>query len=429
MKRRSLLQGLAGGAALTAIGGCATGQGGASKARVVVIGGGFGGGATAKYVRLLSGLAIDVVLVEPNRAFVSCPGSNLVIGGQRRMDDITRSIETLRTRYGVSIVRDTATAIDVDGKSVRLAGGDTLRYDRLVVSPGVALMFDAIEGLAAARADGRIVQAWKAGEETMLLRRQLEAMPDGGTFAIAIPEAPYRCPPGPYERACVVADYLQKNKPRSKVLVLDANPDVVSKPALFKKAWTDLYAGMVEYRPQSKATSVDAGTGPGTKTVRFEVADDVKADVLNVLPPMRAPALLTRAGLVGPSTRWTPIDYRTFATIASPDVHVVGDAIQAAAAMPKSAHMANGHGKVAAAAIVAALTGVEVDPHPMLTNTCYSYVSATEAIHVASVHAYDAADATFKPVAGAGGVSAARSTREAGYAASWAANIRADTFG
>lgn len=425
MKRRLLLQGLAGGATMSVIGGRATAQGSASKARVVVIGGGFGGATAAKYIRLLSDRTIDVVLVEPDRDFISCPVSNLVVGGQRRIADITLSIETLRTRYGVSIVRDTASAIDVEHKAVRLAGGDTLRYDRLVVSPGVDLMFDAIEGLAAARADGRIVQAWKAGDETTTLRRQLEAMPDGGTFAIAIPEAPYRCPPGPYERACVVADYLKKNKPRSKVLVLDANPDVVSKPALFKKAWADLYAGMVEYQPQSKATAVD----PDTSTIRFEVADDVKADVLNVLPPMRAAGLLTRAGLVGPRSRWTPIDYRSFATIAAPDVHVVGDAIQAAAAMPKSAHMANGHGKVAAAAIVAALTGVEIDPQPMLTNTCYSYVSATEAIHIASVHAYDAAEKTFKPVPGASGVSAARSAIEARYAASWAANIWADTLG
>lgn len=425
MKRRALLTGMAGGVALSAVGHSAVAAGVSSKARVVVIGGGFGGATAARYVRLWSNSAVPVVLIEPGRGFISCPVSNLVVGGQRRMADIRLSYDSLRARRGITIVQDTVTAIDLARKTVSLAAGADVPYDKLVVSPGVDLEFDAIEGLAAARADGRVVQAWKAGPETETLRRQLEAMADGGTFAITIPEAPYRCPPGPYERACVVADYLKTHKPRAKVLVLDANPDVTSKPALFKKAWADLYPGMVEYRPQCKAVSVDART----MTVRFEVADDVKADVLNVLPPMRAPALLARAGLVDRGMRWVPIDYRTFASTVAPDVHVVGDAIQAASAMPKSAHMANGHGKVAAAAVVARLAGVDVDPQPLLTNTCYSYVSAAEAIHVASVHAYDAAEKTFRPVAGAGGVSAMRSEVEAGYARGWAKNIWADTLG
>jgi sulfide dehydrogenase [flavocytochrome c] flavoprotein chain len=365
------------------------------------------------------------VLIEPNRAFVSCPMSNLVLNGQRRLVDLTTSYDALRTRHGVTIVHDTVTAIDVAAKSVRLANGAPIRYDRLVVSPGADLVFDAIEGLAAARDEGRIVQAWKAGAETETLKRQLDAMRDGGTFAITIPEAPYRCPPGPYERASLVAAYLKANKPRSKVLILDANPDVVSKPTLFKKAWTDLYPGMVEYRPQSKATAVDARA----LTVRFEVADDVTADVLNVLPPMRAGGVLARAGLVDTNGRWVSIDYRTFASTVAADVYVLGDSILAAPAMPKSGHMANAHGKVAAAAIVAALGSAEPDPHPLLTNTCYSYVSATEAIHVASVHAYVAAEKTFRIVANSGGVSAARSAREAGYANAWAKNIWADSLG
>ena len=425
MKRRALLQGLAGGAALSAIGGCATPSGTPTRARVVVVGGGFGGATAAKYVRALSDGQVDVVMIESNRAFVSCPVSNLVIGGQRRMSDLTRSYDDLRKRHGVTIVHDTVTAIDVARKAVRLAGGDAIRYDRLVVSPGADLVFGDIEGLAAAHADGRIVQAWKAGAETEALRRQLEAMRDGGTFAITIPEAPYRCPPGPYERACVAAAYLKATKPRSKVLVLDANPDITSKPTLFRKAWADLYPDMVEYRPLHKAVSVDAKT----MTVRFEIAEDVTADVLNVLPPMRAGDVLVRAGLVDTNARWASIDYRTFASTVAPDVHVLGDSILAAPAMPKSAHMANGHGKVAAAAIVAALAGVEPNRDPLLTNTCYSYVSATEAIHVSSVHAYVAAEKTFRTVPGSGGVSAARSLVEAAYASGWARNIWADTLG
>ncbi len=421
MKRRTLLQGLA----LSAIAGCATTGRAPASAKVVVVGGGFGGATAAKYVRMWSGYTIDVVLIEPARAFVSCPMSNLVVMGSRSLADITTTYDALRTRHGVTVVHDSVTAIDVAGKSVRLADGDTIRYDKLVVSPGADLVFDAVEGLAAARDQGRIVQAWKAGAETETLRRQLESMRDGGTFAITIPEAPYRCPPGPYERASVVAAYLKANKPRSKVLVLDANPDVTSKPALFKKAWADLYPGMVEYRPQYKATAVDARD----MTVRFEVADDVKADVLNVLPPMRAGNVLTRAGLVDANGRWVSVDFRTFASTVARDVHVLGDSILAAPAMPKSGHMANGHAKVAAAAIVAELGGGEPDARPMLTNTCYSYVSATEAIHVASVHAYVAAEKTFRAVPESGGVSAARSELEAGYARAWARNIWADSLG
>jgi len=287
------------------------------------------------------------------------------------------------------------------------------------------LMFDEVQGLREAHDDGRVLQAWKAGPETLALRRQLEAMPDGGVFAIAIPESPYRCPPGPYERACVVAAWLRRAKPRSKLLVLDANADVVSKPALFKAAWRELYPGLVEYRPQHKVIGVDAARG----TLRVELQDDVRADVMNVLPPMRAGALAVTSGLANAANRWCRVNFLDFSSTAAKDVHVLGDAVQAAPGMPKSAHMANAHAKVAAAAIVAELSGLAPDPHPMLTNTCYSFVDEASAIHVASVHEYVAAEATFKPVAGAGGVSAQRNEAEGAYADAWARNIRADTLG
>jgi sulfide dehydrogenase [flavocytochrome c] flavoprotein subunit len=425
MKRRDLVQGLLSGGALAALGGCATPAGVPTSARVVVIGAGYGGATAAKYVRLFSDGAVDVVLVEPQPAFVSCPVSNLVIAGLRRLDDLTRSYESLRKRHGVTVVQDRATAIDLQGKRVRLARGAEIRYDKLVLAPGVELMFDAVQGLAQAQADGTILQAWKAGPETEALARQLQSMRDGGVYAIAVPEAPYRCPPGPYERASVVASYLKRSKPRSKVLILDANPDVVSKPALFKKAWAELYPGLVEYLPLHKAVAVDAKT----MSVKFEISDDVKADVLNVLPPMRAGTLAVEAGLANANRRWCQVDFLSFASTLAKDVHVVGDSILAAPLMPKSAHMANAHAKVAAAAIVAELAGAEVDTHPMLTNTCYSFVSDSEAVHVASVHEYVAAERTFKTVAGSGGVSAARSSIEAGFAAGWAANIWADTLG
>jgi sulfide dehydrogenase [flavocytochrome c] flavoprotein chain len=394
-------------------------------ARVLVVGGGYGGATAARYLRLLSNGKIDVVLVEPDEAFVSCPVSNLVLGGSRTLADITVPYTALARAHGVTVVRDRVAGIDPVGKTATLASGARIRYDKLVLSPGIELMWDGVDGLQAANAQGRVLQAWKAGAETVALRRQLEAMPDGGVFAIAIPELPYRCPPGPYERACQVASYFKAAKPRSKVLVLDANPDVTSKPALFRKAWTELYPGMVEYRPQHKAVAIDAAT----LTAKFEVQDDVRADVLNVLPPMRAGAIAVQTGLANANARWCHVNFLSFESSAAKDIHVLGDSIQAAPAMPKSAHMANGHAKVAAAAIVAELSGWDIDPAPMLTNTCYSYVDATNAIHIASVHEYVVAEKTFKPVAGAGGLSIAPSELEGRYARSWARSIWADSLG
>ena len=425
MKRRELIQGLLAGGAFAALGGCATYGRAPSSAQVVVVGGGYGGATAAKYVRLLSDDSIDVVLIDPDKNFVSCPISNLVVGGVRQLADITSSYDGLRSMHGITIVHDMVTAIDVQKKTVKLAGGREIRYDKLVLSPGIELMFDAVQGLKQAQVEGQILQAWKAGPETVALFKQLEAMRDGGVFAITIPEAPYRCPPGPYERASMVAAYLKKNKPKSKVLILDANQDVTSKGSLFKKAWADLYPGMIEYRGQHKTVAVDART----RTVKFEVQDDVKADVLNVLPPMRAGALAVQTGLANANARWCHVHYQSFESTAAKDIHVVGDSIQVAPLMPKSGHMANSHAKVAAAAIVAEIKGLEINPRPILTNTCYSFVSPAEVIHVASVHEYVAAEKTFKTVAGSGGVSAARSELEATYAWAWARNIWADTLG
>ena len=424
MQRRSLL---ASGAALglLGLGGCATSQIPA-KARVVVIGGGYGGATAARYVRMLSDHRIDVVLIEPGDAFISCPISNLVVGGSKQIADITTPYSALSRRHGITVVKDTVAAIDMASKSVRLAGGASIGYDKLVVSPGVDLQLDRVAGLAQAHASGQALHAWKAGAETVALRRQLQDLPDGGVYAIAIPEAPYRCPPGPYERACQVAWYFKNNKPRSKVLILDANPDVTSKGALFKKVWAEQYPGMVEYRSQHKLTEVDGRTG----TLKFEVQDDVRAGVLNVVPPQRAGLIAVQSGLANlVSNRWVGVNYQTFEATAAQDVHVIGDAIQIAPAMPKSGHMANAHGKVAAAAIVARLAGWEPNPAPMLTNTCYSFVDDRNVIHVASVHEYVAAEKTFKTVAGSGGLSPAPSAQEGIYAMNWARNIWTDTLG
>lgn len=424
MKRRSFLHSSA-ALGLLGLGACAT-TSLPSRAQVVVIGGGYGGATAAKYVRLLSDHKIDVVLIEPNAAFVSCPMSNLVVGGSKQLADITTPYAGLTRNHGVRVVQDLARSVDPQRKTVTLAGGATIGYDKLIVSPGVDLQFDAVEGLGAANASGQILQAWKAGPETVALRRQLEAMPDGGVYAITVPEQPYRCPPGPYERACQVAWYFKNAKPRSKVLVLDANPDVTSKGALFKKVWAEQYRGIVEFRPQHKVLAVDARSG----LIKFEVHEDVKAQVLNVLPPMRAGSIALQTGLANlAGNRWCGVDYQTFESTAAKDIHVLGDSIQIAPAMPKSGHMANSHAKVAAAAVVARLAGWPVNPNPMLTNTCYSYVDNSNVIHVASVHEYVAAEKTFKTVAGSGGLSPAPNQTEGIYAWNWAQNIWADSVG
>ena len=314
MQRRQVLHGLGLGGALAAQGllaGCAA-IGGKARPQGVVVGGGWGGSTVSKYIRLFSDRRVDVTLIEPERSFVSCPMSNLVIGGQRKIEDITRDYSGLVGQHGVRLVHDSVTAVDADKRQVWLAGGSTLSYDRLVLAPGIDMMWDRVQGLQAAHAAGQILHAWKAGPETVALRRQLEAMPDGGSYAIVIPEAPYRCPPGPYERASVVAAYFKKHKPRSKLLIVDGNPDVTSKGPLFKKAWAELYPGMIEYRGQHKAVAVDAKTN----TVKFEVQDDVRADVLNVLPTMRAGKLAVQAGLANANARWCHVDFLNFESTA-----------------------------------------------------------------------------------------------------------------
>ena len=419
MRRREFLA--AGGAALAAgLAGCATLKAGpAPKARVVVIGGGYGGATAARYIRILDP-AIEVTLVEPNESFVSCPISNMVLGGFKSMADITRPYSGLERR-GVRVVRDSATAIDVEGKRVRLSRGDALPFDRVIVSPGVDFMWEALPAMNNADAQGQVLHAWKAGAQTAALRRQLEAMPDGGVYVLSVPEAPYRCPPGPYERACQVAAYFKRAKPRSKVLLLDANADVTSKGPLFKKAWADLYKGIIEYRPNSKATDVDVRG----RAVKLEF-DDVRADVLNVLPPMKAGTIATP--FITANRRWCEVDWTTYESKAVKLVHILGDSLQIAPAMPKSGSMANGHGKVCAAAVVALLNGQAANASPTLINTCYSMVSDTQAIHVASVHKYDERDRTMKAVPGSGGVSAAMSELEGAYTMNWAANIWADAL-
>jgi sulfide dehydrogenase [flavocytochrome c] flavoprotein chain len=411
MRRRDFLK-LAGAVSLT---GCATAT--PSKARVVVIGGGYGGATAAKYIRMWDP-AIDVVLVERDTNFVSCPISNLVLGGFTSMQEISRGYDGLRRR-GVQVVHDEATAIDAAKKTVRLARGGDVAYERLIVSPGIDFNFPEVQGFEAAMKDGAVLHAWKAGPQTVALRRQLEQMRDGGVYILSVPVSPYRCPPGPYERASMVAAYFKQAKPRSKVLVLDANPDVTSKGGLFKRAWSDLYQGILEFRGNAKVVAVERGA------VRTDF-ETIRGDVVNVVPPHRAGDIAMKAGLITTNNRWCDVDWRTMESKAVKGVHVLGDATLSAPGMPKSGSMANNHAKIAAAAIVELLNGRTPEPVKII-NTCYSFVAEKEAIRVSSVHQWDGA--TLQPVKGSGGVSAARSEAEANFAWNWARTIWADSLG
>jgi NADPH-dependent 2,4-dienoyl-CoA reductase/sulfur reductase-like enzyme len=346
-----------------------------AKPRVVVIGGGWGGATAAKYVRLADP-GIEVILLEPNREFVSCPFSNLVLSGVRTIESLTMGYDGLR-RHGVRILHEAAAAIEPDRKRVRVGEG-YLEYDRLIVSPGIEFQWDQVQGLA--ENQDKILHAWKAGPQTVALARQIQAMPDGGVFVLTVPPVAYRCPPGPYERICQVAWYLKSNKPRSKIIVLDANQNIVSKTGLFRTAW-QAYPN-IDYRPSSKVIAVD----PSVREVRTEF-DRVKYDVLNLIPPQRAGTIAVQADLVGADKRWCEVNHVTYESAKHPNVHVVGDAT-IGLPVPKSGNVANATGKVCALAVAALLSN---RPAPQLApgNTCYSWVNDREAIAVVNAYKID----------------------------------------
>lgn len=379
--RRDFLTASAALTAVSTLPGCASASGSGAP-HVVVVGAGYGGATCAKYIRIWDP-KIKVTIIEPNDKFVSCPISNWVLGGMKTMDDITHSYDTLKKKYNINWVKDTVVGIDVDKRTVRTAGGQTLAYDRLVLAPGVEIRTDTVEGYKEAHAAQKVVHAWKAGPETVLLRKQLEAMPDGGVFVMSVPTAPYRCPPGPYERVCLVASYFKKHKPKSKIILLDGNQDVASKPALFKWAWKTYYDGMIDYRPNNGPKRVDHKT----MTVYTEF-DEVKGDVLNVVPAQRAGEVTALAGARNDSNKvWCVVDFVTFESTTAKNVHIIGDSVLSN--HPKSGHMATNHAKVCASAIVELLNGRQPTPTPVVANTCYSAVSDSTSGHVATVFRYN----------------------------------------
>ena len=390
---------------------------------VVIVGGGFGGATAAKYLRRFNP-ALRVTLIEPAEQFLMCPMSNRVIHGGMSLGDISQPYDRFASRHGVRWVRATADGIDAERREVRV-GAERIAYDRLIVAPGVEFVYDDLPGLQSASARAAVPHAWRAGPQTLQLRDMLRDLPPGGTVAMHIPKVPYRCPPGPYERASLIAYFLQVRNPKAKLLVFDSNPEIQAKKGLFEQVWKTRYPNLIEYVPNAEIESVDAGT----RTLTLKVQGAQSVDVLNVIPPQRAGAIARGAGLADVGQRWCGVDFLTYESTRQRGIHVLGDAIAASPGMPKSGHMANQQAKVCAGAIAAASLDLPLPTQPIIANTCYSFVSQSEAIHVAAVYRYDEKQRTMVAAKEAGGLSGAPSVAEGLYAVAWAANIMNDTLG
>lgn len=408
--------------------------GGATK-KVVVVGGGIGGGTAAKYIRMMDP-SIEVTLIEGNKDYYTCFMSNEVLSGERTLDSIHFDYTGLKS-HGVKVVFDWATGIDAGKKMVMTKGGSKFSYDKCIVAPGVDFNYDSVDGYSAKAAES-IPHAWKAGSQTAILHKQLEGMKNGGTFVMAAPPNPFRCPPGPYERVAQIAHYFKENKPKSQIIILDPKPKF-SKFGLFNAGYARHYGydpknptadGMIKW-VSSKAGGTPVSVDVGSKTVTTAGAGSFKADVLNIIPAQKAGKIAFDSGLVN-DKGWCPVDKMTFESSVAPDVHVIGDS-SVATKMPKSGYAANSQGKVCAAAVVAALGG-KATPTASYVNTCYSIIAPGDGISVAAVYRYDASSGNIMPVKGAGGLTPSEfdpelRAREQQYAYSWFANITADVFG
>ncbi|HNW78192.1 MAG TPA: FAD/NAD(P)-binding oxidoreductase [Candidatus Competibacteraceae bacterium] len=381
--------------------------------RVVVVGGGFAGATVAKYLRLWGGAAVDVTLVEANPSHVSCILSNLVLNNSMSLSQITFNYAALQQKYGVRIV--TGKAVGIEGKALRLADGQRLDYERLVLAPGIAFL--PVPGLKM----NRVPHAWQAGPQTTLLQKQLAAMPAGGTFVMTIPPAPYRCPPGPYERACLVADYLKRTKPGSKVIVLDANPKIMAEEHTFSTAFNQTHAGIIEYRPGVTLNQVDS-----RQRIAKTSQGDVKASVLNVIPTQQAGGIVASAGLIPAGQRWAPVNPLSYESTLLPGVHIIGDA--QGTGQPKSGHIANAEAKVCADAILRAFAGEAPDPAPVTNSACYSPITANTASWLTAVYAYNPNTGLMEVVPDSFGEAPAPTQGNYEKMFDWAAGLFGDTF-
>lgn len=389
---------------------------------VIVVGGGFGGATCANYIRRY-GNSVKVTLVEPNKNYYTCPFSNMVLGGINKMSSIKHGYDGLRKNRGVEVVHDRVQSVNAAKKTVTLAGGKTLSYDRLVMSPGIAFRWGAIEGYDE-KASALIPHAWQAGDQTKILLKQLQSMRDGGVVVIAPPGNPFRCPPGPYERASMIAHYLKQHKPKSKILILDAK-DKFSKQPLFEDGWQSAYPGMIDWVKASDGGDIER-IDVNKKVLYSKFGTQYKADVINLIPPQKAGLIASTAGLVN-SDGWCPVNKLTFESTVHKDVYVIGDA-SVASPLPKSGFAASAEAKVCAAAVVSSLEGSKM-PEPTYNNTCYSLVTPDYGISVAAVYRYK--DGDISKVAG--GVSpkdesAEFRRKEARYASGWYHAITSDAF-
>ena len=388
--------------------------------RVVVVGGGSGGAIVAKQVRLADP-SIEVVLIEAEKSFIACPLSNLVLVGMRTLDENTITLAGLQANHNIKLVYDTVTAVDPAAKKVICSAG-AIAYDKLVLSPGVDFRFEEIEGYAAASTPEAMPHAWKAGPQTLLLKKRLQDMKDGGVVVLTIPQAPFRCPPGPYERISIIAHYLKQNKPKSKIIVWDGNETIVVKAPLFKRGWAKHYGydekdsskGLISYNGNSRLTKIDAKAMAVDNGI-----EALKGDVINVIPPQRAGLVAQLAGVVGPDKKWCPVDQVSFESTQVKDIYVVGDACSAGA-LPKSAYSANSEAKVCALNLVQALNGKELIA-PSHVNVCYSYITDKEAVTVSGI--YVEKDGKTIAVPNSGGLSPDLNEAEGNYARSWMKNM------
>ncbi|PCJ32629.1 MAG: flavocytochrome C [Gammaproteobacteria bacterium] len=386
------------------------------KKKVVVVGGGFAGATAAKYIGMWS-KDIEVTMIERNAQFVSCPQSNLVLGGNRSMQQLTSDYDSLTSKYGVKTIQSEVVAIDTEAKNITLSNGDTVNYHRLILAPGVDFIYDTVPEL---ENNDKAPHAWKAGPQTALLRQQIVDMKQGGTVIMTIPATPFRCPPGPYERACQIAFYLKHHNPTAKLIVLDANADIVSKKTMFKSAWDKYYADIIEYVPNSTIETIDV------ENLAIETEfDSFKADVLNYIPSQKAGNIADMAGVNNVDQRWCKVDFLTYESTVKPNVHIIGDAIHAK--LPKSGHMANAQAKVCAAAVISLLADQQPKQDLAFSNTCYSFVDDQQAGHVAANYSYDA-DKKQMVVMPGGGVSLEADELEGEYANGWAENIWDDVL-
>jgi NADPH-dependent 2,4-dienoyl-CoA reductase/sulfur reductase-like enzyme len=398
-----------------------TGLGG----RVVVVGGGMAGAAVAKYLRLWGGSGVAVTLVERSASYTSNIMSNMVLTGQRSIGSLQYKYDNLVSRYGIKRVQGDVTAIDSIRRTVRLASGSTLAYDRLVLAPGVVFTYEpalgGIPGLETAAAQARVLHAWQAGAQTTALRNQITAMPSGGVFVLTIPAKPYRCPPGPYERACLVADWLKKNRPGSKVIVLDANPGITAEVHSFTDAFMSVHAGVIDYQPNVTLNHIDAST----LTLDTSIGR-ITANVINAIPPHRAGKVVTDAGLADIGGRWASVNQLSYESKVAANIHVIGDS--AGTDQPKAGHIGNQLGKVCADAIVRAFGGLTPDPAPVTNSACYSPITMDTASWLTAVFAFNPSTQKMAAVSDSFREAASRSGDNFSKMNMWFSSLMTETF-